>query len=620
MTLSIPDPDPEADVLTAALAYAAAGWYVLPVNRKTKHPGSVVGKDWPSKSSRDAAQIAAWFAGSSDGLALHCGRSGAVAFDADKPELMPLVLLEEIDREKPPFQASRAGNDFRGHYVFRQPQGRMIGNGTGALGGAWGEVRGRNGIIMAWPTPHSKAADGGEYQWLHTGPVPVLGPTVADILPDQITSEDAASDADIGTFLGEHRASARPELIDGVIARFKAALEAGEGRHPSAVTAVCWAAREAQAGLYDMRAALAALWPTFRDALRNESNRRPAAEWKGIVAWAIGQAPLDDPAATFARLTAAEPFGSTEDGNELFDAFPRLNWHTLWEDDEEEDWIVEPLIPARRLIALYSAPKIGKSLLMLELAVAVAVGKSVLGCRTPNAPRRVLYVDFENDPKGDVRTRLTSMGYGPDDLDNLVYLSFPSLAALDSAAGGAQLVAVVAAYGCEVVVIDTVSRAIKGEENENDTWLNFYRHTGKALKAGGIALVRLDHTGKDETKGQRGGSAKSGDVDAVWRMSVVKKDEVYQLDCEANRMPVSERSLVLHREKLPHLHHRVDAAGRASSFEIRVREVMDALDAAGVDRNAGRPTVKEALKSTGVRASTNALEEAIKRRKGINVD
>src|SRR6185369_5973575 len=139
----------------------------------------------------------------------------------------------------------------------------------------------------------------------------------------------------------------------------------------------------------------------------------------------------------------------------------------------------------------------------------------------PDRARRVLYVDFENDPKGDLRPRLEDMGFGPDDLDNLAYLSFPPLGPLDTAVGAAELVAIVEAQGAEVVVIDTVSRAIRGEENENDTWLNFYRHTGKALKARGVAMLRLDHTGKDETKGQRGGSAKSGDVDMVWRMSKV---------------------------------------------------------------------------------------------------
>jgi uncharacterized protein YndB with AHSA1/START domain len=97
----------------------------------------------------------------------------------------------------------------------------------------------------------------------------------------------------------------------------------------------------------------------------------------------------------------------------------------------DEEWIVEPLLPARRMIALYSAPKAGKSLLMLEIAVAIARGTEVLGA-TPDRPRRVLYVDFENDPRGDVRTRLEAMDVGPDQLDNLCYLTFPSLAKFDT--------------------------------------------------------------------------------------------------------------------------------------------------------------------------------------------
>ena len=82
--LTVPVIDAGADVLTAALAYAAAGIYVLPVARGSKNPGSVVGKNWHTKSSRDPQQIAAWFAGADHGIALHCGRSGLVVFDVDK--------------------------------------------------------------------------------------------------------------------------------------------------------------------------------------------------------------------------------------------------------------------------------------------------------------------------------------------------------------------------------------------------------------------------------------------------------------------------------------------------------------------------------------------------------
>lgn len=292
---------------------------------------------------------------------------------------------------------------------------------------------------------------------------------------------------------------------------------------------------------------------------------------------------------------------------------PLIDWHALWADESEEEWIVEPLLPARRLVALYSAPKLGKSLLILELAVAVAKGVSVLGV-TPDRPRRVLYVDFENDPKADIRERLQAMGYGPDDLANLCYLSFPNLAALDSERGGTELMAAVAAYECEVVVVDTVSRAIGGEENENDTWLAFYRHTGLKLKQAGVALIRLDHSGKDETKGQRGGSAKSGDVDAVWRLSRVA-DETYRLDCEAARMPVVEKTLVVHREVNP-LRHRVDAEGRSAVNDIKDEAAYAALERAvsfGLSPKAKVTEIRKAVREQGFRGRHSHIDKAVEK-------
>jgi hypothetical protein len=69
-------------------------------------------------------------------------------------------------------------------------------------------------------------------------------------------------------------------------------------------------------------------------------------------------------------------------------------------------------------------------------------------------------------------------------------------------------------------VIDTTGRAIEGEENSADSYREFARTTGLALKRAGIACVRTDHAGKDGGKkhGQRGSSAKNDDVDIVYRL------------------------------------------------------------------------------------------------------
>jgi hypothetical protein len=292
---------------------------------------------------------------------------------------------------------------------------------------------------------------------------------------------------------------------------------------------------------------------------------------------------------------------------------PILDWAALWADETQEEWIVEPLLAKRRLVALYSAPKVGKSLLMLELAASMASGKPVLG-NPATDPIRTLYIDFENDPRGDIRERLRAMDFEPDDLENLCYLSYPTLAKLDTAQGAEQLMAAVDEYNCEVVVIDTVSRSVQGDENENDTWLAFYRHTGLLMKQKEIAMIRLDHSGKDESKGQRGGSAKSGDVDAVWQMKKIS-DNGFRLTCEANRFPIPEQVLNLERVESPRLHHKIDMQARKTAISEMCRKYAKA----GVprDRNVGPAEAKRIMDAAGVKFSksynTNAtLEEYLR--------
>jgi RecA-family ATPase len=296
------------------------------------------------------------------------------------------------------------------------------------------------------------------------------------------------------------------------------------------------------------------------------------------------------------------------------DRFPALNWHDLWADDTQDEWIIEPLLPARRLVALFSPPKVGKSLLMLELAVAIARGTEALGAQL-DRPHRVLYIDFENDPRGDIRTRLQAMGHGPDDLDNLVYLSYPRLAYLDTTAGALELLAICGEYDVEVVVIDTISRAVNGEENDNDTWLAFYRHTGLALKAAGIATIRLDHTGKDHTKGMRGGSAKYGDVDAVWAMTKVS-DTTFQLECTAHRLPIPEKTLLIDRQVYPQLRHTINTTGRDAADEALLPAIIHALDLADFPYDGNGGGVRPARKLlTGRGWTTRQIDAAVAKRR-----
>jgi len=177
VTLGVPALPAGVSVAVAAQAYAADGWYVLPVNPLTKHAGSVLGTGWPERSTRNAGMVRFLFA-DDVGLALHVGRSGAVVFDVDRFDLLPELLKQHLDVHDGPFQSTRKASPGRGHYCYLQPPGVDLGNGKGSLRGEWGEVRGTNGVIIVHPTPHQNVANGGLYTWSRTGNVPVLPPAL----------------------------------------------------------------------------------------------------------------------------------------------------------------------------------------------------------------------------------------------------------------------------------------------------------------------------------------------------------------------------------------------------------------------------------------------------------
>lgn len=312
--LSIPDltgPDGEpVDTLTAALAYARCGWYVVPVRAGTKDPGSRLGKGWQHQSSRDPQVITSWFVGTDDGIALHIGRSGAHAYDIDDPTKVPAVLAAAIDALDPPRQATRYPSTGKCHVLFGRPVGRVFGNGTGSLGSGWGDVRGANGVLVVCPSED-------RYRWLRAGVLPLLPSSLADQQTDAGDTADAATDADVTAFLAAHTSGTHPGLLRAPLTRFDARVAEGASRHATAPGVACQVAREAAAGLYPAAEALAALGERFREAVTHDAStgdtRSPeqaASEWAGIVAWAVGQAGLADPAETRAKaLERVSPLG-----------------------------------------------------------------------------------------------------------------------------------------------------------------------------------------------------------------------------------------------------------------------------------------------------------------------
>lgn len=335
-TLAVPELPGDASTLAVALAFAEAGFYVVPVARGSKNAGSVVGKGWQHQSTRDRETIVALWAGTSHGIALHCGRSGVIVADVDHPEEIPDVLAARLGTT--PFQSTRPDMPGRGHYLFAMPAGRMLGNGTGRLGGVWGEIRGANGIIVVAPSLHP---DGGEYRWVRTGVVPALPDDIADMLPDGTASKDAVSDARARAFIAECTDNGRPNALAALVDSYQKKLAARESRHDSLTWPLAAAMREAKAGLYPARSVVDTFAPlfisaatsNFGDGRRTRSERSARAEFLDMVNWAIGQADaLTDEEQDGVRARVNDKIGGTPVGLRLTKTEPDIQTGTISKD------------------------------------------------------------------------------------------------------------------------------------------------------------------------------------------------------------------------------------------------------------------------------------------------
>lgn len=168
------DSDRSAELLAAALEYAAGGARVFPLfhiaagrcscgedcSSPGKHPRTKHGLD---EASSDPAQLRAWWGrwpGGNIGVATGAA-SGIVVLDVD-PEHggeESFALLEQELGPAPETARQRTGSGGT-HLIFAHPGGRRIGNRARLLPGI--DVRGDGGYIVVPPSNH---ISGGCYAW-----------------------------------------------------------------------------------------------------------------------------------------------------------------------------------------------------------------------------------------------------------------------------------------------------------------------------------------------------------------------------------------------------------------------------------------------------------------------
>ena len=303
------------------------------------------------------------------------------------------------------------------------------------------------------------------------------------------------------------------------------------------------------------------------------------------------------------------------------DVLPFLEWGENFEGEVPAvQYCIPGLVQQGDLVSVVGAAKVGKSLLALEAAAAKASGRAFLGQECP--PGSIVYWDCENNPTA-VRRRLEAMNFQGIDLHDLHYVSMPRHPRLDDPAGAKEALRLVHAVDAKLFVIDTAQRVIGGDEESSQGIRDMYRHFIAPMRNEGRSVLRLDHLGKNPDRGARGSSAKVDDVDEAYQLTSGPRG-LLELRRTHSRSGIGLAQMLLRRSAEPLRHDLVfddhvrdpsTGGGEHSSPSATSQELVNLLDRAQVSNSAGRPTAAGALKAAGVRYRTEALAEAVKRRK-----
>lgn len=159
--------------------------------------------------------------------------------------------------------------------------------------------------------------------------------------------------------------------------------------------------------------------------------------------------------------------------------------------------LIEPgLLPSSGLLLLGGEPKLGKSILAANLALALASGSSRLGFQVP-APRRVLMCQFEL-PTSQFAQRLDTMrqSMGPAADSNLFVDTQAAGHLLSTPHGLDHFLGSARAANAEVIVFDPLYSMHDQDENDTRAMSALCQSLLRLRDASGAALVLIHHVRK----------------------------------------------------------------------------------------------------------------------------
>jgi hypothetical protein len=594
--------------------YSDYGLRIFPVHATEKRP--MPGYGWVELASSQTNHIVEDFLraeelwGDQVSVAWALGLDGFMAVDIDVDQAQWPEFIGGLVPEAAINQTKRGI-----HLVFKMP-GFDCGNGTaGFPEQGWGEVRGKGGYIVI-AGPDRPGLDIAQLEHAHPFPFP-------DWLSEYGGKTDVATKAEVIEFANEHPGpGTRPSKIESIIKACegwspKLAGDPRRGRHPFAIWAVTCAAEDALAGYYGFAEAVLIVKEWWKRVTPPERHSR---EFDGIVTWAVGKAWANagvapSPTVDEPEVVAAPELSLVDDITPDIDDLARfVDFGSLWDATDETVWLVERFWEQARSVLLYAKWGTGKSELTLYVAAHLALGIDPFTGEA-REPIRVLYLDYEMN-ESDLRRQLSNFGFGPEqDWSYLHYAVYPSLPALNTKAGAIALERLLEAIEPHAVVVDTYSSASEGDENSPQATSDFNRYVLQTCHRRQVALMYLDHPGKNEKLGAMGGTRKNTQVDVVWEMSRADGGRSVKLISRKNRQGSMPKERIIERHDAEYVSFRAPAAIDEMVMTPAVVAKARQLDEAGIAPTMTRAETTAALIEAGLRpGKTSVLVDAMRYR------
>lgn len=458
--------------LDVALDCVRRGWYVFPCVPSTKRPLGGLVPNGVLDASNDAEQIRTWWRAKPDAnVAIACGPSGLTVVDCDHGNRIEADAREWVQRSGLPETYTvhtgrrinpKDGTPEYGVQLYYSEE--MPSVGEFSLGGGTGQIKSLGGYVMAAGSIHP---DSGEvYELMTDAPIAPLPEVVRSLRTERKPVEDD------GQPITENR-------------NIRLTSIAGKLRN---------------AGLS------ASILETALLELNAERCVPP-----------LGDEEVQRIAANVGRYALPEPEVEVTIGGKIPVSIEPVDWRSRYMTEDQylnvkpPEFLIEGFLVKKSITMLGGPVAQRKSIIALNIAHALCTGEPLFGYfDVAEKPTRTVYLCPEMGTASFVK-RVKQIGLGKHVGKTLfVQTMSESTTPLDELSEELSEA---------VVIVDTITRFIEGDENKSEDMRRFAQKVFRLVNAG-ASVVLLHHSKKGSSgsldDGLRGSSELAAFVDSCW--------------------------------------------------------------------------------------------------------